>query len=183
MWLLIFSGTFALNGKSEHCSVRSKNAVIYCDCESQGLLQIKQSCSQNTSVAFYSHNNFQTLRHNAFRYTRELLELYLTYCNIRQIDTFAVNGLKRLTKLDFYNLIMNLPSGVFKTINGVLSLNIMVNRMQRYPDETLQGLIILEDLTMTIIVNDTFRDGFSSLKKLTTFTLREGLVSRCDYDN
>ncbi|CAC5364437.1 unnamed protein product [Mytilus coruscus] len=177
VWLFIFSGAFALSSKPEHCSVYSKNAAIYCDCESQGLSHIKQSCTQNTSVAFYSHYNFQTLGNNAFRYTKKLREHYLTYCYIRLIDTLMFNGLKRLTKLDLsYNVIMNLPSGVFKPINGILSLNIVAKRMQRYPDEALQDLILLEDLTMTPIVNDTFRDGFSSLKNLKTFSLREGLI-------
>ena len=88
----------------------------YVECRSQGQISIPDKIAAETQVLDLTGNNLQILPSEVFQRSGlvNLQRLYLSNCNIGQIDPSAFRGLTNLVELDLSaNLLTSVPTATF----------------------------------------------------------------------
>ncbi|XP_021375444.1 toll-like receptor 4 [Mizuhopecten yessoensis] len=155
------------------------------DCSHRHLNQIP-NLSSHTEYLDLTGNNFTTLRNTSFEHLPNLKTLNLRSCHIDHIDgqVFAVLG--NLQKLTMSENRINILHKRFEHLrfhqNPLLThLNLSYNtkvKLQNtvpsvYPDEVFGSLTSLQVLTMDLLPNPVFGEGFSNLTNITSLMFRE----------
>ena len=128
---------------------------------------------QGTQVLNFNSNNLQILSENMFSEAGllNLQKVYLSQCQIRQIDTKAFAGLINLVTLDLsHNEMTTIPSHAFHSISELQELNLAGNQIQQILSNAFMSVpnlntIILSENKINSIDNKAFKQ-LSNLKLL-----------------
>ncbi|XP_046559821.1 toll-like receptor 4 [Haliotis rubra] len=159
------------------------------DCQNRQLTDIPKALPADTVVLQLQHNHLLHLRNYSFTHLPELVQLYLSFCNLSSLEPRAFQGLGHLQtlRLDHNNLLLDnetYTSDIFLPLIRLRILDLSVNDPRRtgnIPDEIFAHLQSLKKLTIDTFQDESFGTGFLQLKKLTVLSLNSGFATEQPY--
>ena len=154
-------------------------SMLKVDCSLKGSTKVPDSLPEGTIILDLHGNNITTLPAFVFSPFTNITYMDLSNNHLSKLD---VNTFRGLYKLEVLNLTGNMlclptgyPPGVFKDLTALRILKTFSNhcptRHTNIPDDVFKHLVALEKLSLDVMDNFTFGDGFKNLTKLTNLDI------------
>ncbi|XP_066946733.1 uncharacterized protein [Macrobrachium rosenbergii] len=140
LWVWVWSLTlFRVAGECPKvCECKWKDGKRTVSCIGAEFDDIPRRLDPSTQVLDLMQNNLKVLPEHAFANTGlvNLQKLWLTYCNLKQLDRGAFKMLANLVELDLsHNLLRSVPSAALSDIPGLRELRMARNALTSIPAE------------------------------------------------
>ena len=145
------------------------------DCSLRGFTKVPTRLPERTAILNLSNNNISTLPANVFSPFSNITYLDLSNNQLSILNAKIFSGLFYLEVLNLAGNELCLPNGypqgVFQDLTSLRILKTFSNRCAtrhtNIPDSVLKDLVALEKLSLDVVDNFTFGQGFAHLTKLT----------------
>jgi Leucine-rich repeat (LRR) protein len=142
------------------------------DCQNQSLTSVPTDISLNVTAIDLSDNEIVDVKGGDFKGMRSLKAIYLCRNKISRIKKHAFQHLSDLCILDISSNQLrrgSIEKGTFKDMNSLRVLRITNNPFpsRGFPDDEIQHLVSLRNLSMSATKTLQFSSKFKALKNLT----------------
>ncbi|VDI83424.1 Hypothetical predicted protein [Mytilus galloprovincialis] len=168
---------------SAKCTTTRTGNDVSTDCHGKGFRYVPKNIPNDTTYLDLSANELFVIFNFAFSRLKHVSSLKLSSAQISVIESNAFSGLVKLTSLDLCNNtldIHSLPETVFDSLSFLRILDLSQNNFRYYPEKILVKLSELERLSINGINDQTFGNGFRSLRKLTYLKFEPCTITRMD---
>ncbi|CAC5374981.1 SLIT2 [Mytilus coruscus] len=168
---------------SSKCTTTRTGNDVSTDCHGRGFRYVPRNIPNDTTCLDLSDNELSIIFNFAFSRLKNVSSLKLSSAQISVIESKAFSGLVKLTSLDLCNNtldIHSLPENVFDSSSFLRILDLSKNNFRYYPEKVLEKLTNLERLSINGIDDQTFGNGFRSLRKLTYLNFDPCMITRID---
>ncbi|XP_071142268.1 toll-like receptor 4 [Mytilus edulis] len=168
---------------SAKCTTTRTGNDVSTDCHGKGFRYVPRNIPNDTTYLDLSANELSVISNFAFSRLKHVSSLKLSSAQISVIESNAFSGLVKLTSLDLcHNTldIHSLPETVFDSLPFLRILDLSQNNFRYYPEKVLEKLSNLERLSINGLNDQTFGNGFRSLRKLTYLNFEPCTITRMD---